>query len=291
MGTTGTGPPNWLAINRANWDARVPVHLASKLYDVPAFVAGQDTLRGYEPGEVGDVRGKTLLHLQCHLGLDTLSWARRGATVTGVDFSQPALDVAARIAERVGAHCARFVTADVYDAATVLAGQSFDIVYSSVGSLQFLPDLARWARVVADLVTAGGCCYVVETHPLLQFVEDDGRTLRGDYFSRDAIVKDEGSYADPRSALASSVSVEWVHHTAEVVSALGGAGLRVQFLHEHDWIWYPILPVLTQGDDGRWRFPRGQPRIPLQYSLRAVNDTPYRTPSATGGRAVAGSHG
>jgi SAM-dependent methyltransferase len=267
-----SGPADWLERNRANWDARVPIHAESRVYDIPAFVAGQDTLRDYEPGEVGDVHGKTLLHLQCHLGLDTLSWARRGATVTGLDFSQPALGVAASVAARIGAESARFVLADVYDAATVLAGQDFDIVYTSIGSLQFLPDIERWARVVATLVAAGGFCYVTEPHPFLYFVEDDGRTLRGDYFSRDAILLDEGTYGNPDPELESSASVEWVHHTANVVSALGAAGLRVEFLHEHDWIWYPLLPVLTQQDDGHWRFPEGQPRIPLLYSLRAVKD-------------------
>ena len=267
-----SGPADWVEMNRANWNARVPIHVDSTWYDIPAFVAGQDTLCDFEPAEVGDVRGRTLLHLQCHLGLDSLSWARRGALVTGLDFSQPALEVAASVAEQAGASSARFVLANVYDAATVLAGQTFDIVYSSIGSLQFLPDLQRWGQVVAQLVAPGGFCYVVEGHPLVHFVEDDGQTLRGNYFSRDAIVLDETSYADPNAALASSASVEWVHHTADVVSALGGAGLRVEFLHEHDWTSYRILPVLTKRADGHWGFPEGQSRIPLRYSLRATKD-------------------
>jgi SAM-dependent methyltransferase len=267
-----SGPADWLEVNRANWDARVPIHANSKVYDIPAFVAGQDTLRDYEPGEVGVVRGKTLLHLQCHLGLDTLSWARRGAIVTGVDFSQPALDVAASVAGQIGVESARFVMANVYDAAALLAGQTFDIVYTSIGSLQFLPDIEGWARVVAALVAPGGFCYVTEGHPFLHFVEDDGRTLRGDYFSRDAILLNEGTYANPNAEIESPASVEWVHNIADVVSAMGAAGLRVEFLHEHDWIWYPILPVLKQQDDGHWRFPEGQPRIPLLYSLRAAKD-------------------
>lgn len=272
MDATDSGPNGWLEVNRANWDARVPIHLGSTTYDIPAFVAGQDPLRDYEPDEVGDVRCKSLLHLQCHLGLDSLSWARRGATVTGLDFSRPALDVATSVATQIGVESARFVLANVYDAAAVLDGQSFDIVYTSIGSLQFLPDLARWAQVVALLVAPGGFCYLTEGHPILRFVDDDGRTLRGDYFSRDAIVLDEGTYADPRAALTSSTSVEWVHHTAAVVTALGSAGLRVEFLHEHDWIWYKILPVLEQQMDGRWRFPEGQPRVPLLYSIRATKD-------------------
>ena len=267
-----SAPQGWLETNRANWDARVPIHIASKLYDIDAFIAGQDPLRDYEPGEVGDVRGKTLLHLQCHLGLDTLSWARRGATVTGLDFSRPALDVAASVAARMGVGSARWVLANVYDAATALAGQTFDIVYSSIGSLQFLPDLDRWAHIVATLVPPGGFCYVTEGHPLIQFIADDCRTLQGNYFSRDAIVLNEGTYANPSATLDRPVSVEWRHHTAEVVTALGSAGLRVEFLHEHDWIWYQILPVLTRHDDGHWRFPEGHPSVPLLYSLRATKD-------------------
>lgn len=218
------------------------------------------------------MRGKALLHLQCHLGLDSLSWARRGAIVTGLDFSRPALEVAASVAHQIGVGSARFVLGNVYDAAAVLAGQRFDIVYSSVGSLQFLPDLRRWGQVVAELLAPGGFCYVVEGHPLIHFVEDDGRTLRGDYFSREAIVLDESSYANPKAALASSVSVEWVHHTAEVVTALGQAGLRVEFLHEHDWTGYRLLPVLTERGNGQWGFPEGGPKLPLRYSLRAVRD-------------------
>lgn len=266
-------PADWLAVNRANWDARVPIHLDnSRFYDIPGFVAGHETLREYEPAEVGDVRGKTLLHLMCHLGLDTLSWARRGASVTGLDFSQPAAEFAASLAGRIGAESARFVTANVYDAAEVLTGQVFDIVYTSVGSLQFLPDIERWAQVVAALLAPGGFTYVTEGHPFIHFVEDDGRTLRGDYFSREPILLDEGTYGNMSAKLESSTSIEWVHNTATVVSALGAAGLRVEFLHEHDWIDYPLLPVLTQHDDGHWRFPEGAPQIPLRYSLRAVKD-------------------
>jgi SAM-dependent methyltransferase len=271
--TRSAGPSDWLAVTRANWDARVPIHVASRLYDIPAFVAGRDTLRDYEPDEVGNVRGKTLLHLQCHLGLDTLSWARRGATVTGLDFSQPALDVAASVAAQMNVASARFVLANAYDAATVLAGETFDIVYVSVGSLQFLPDLEPWGQVVAALVAPGGFCYLTEGHPFIHFVEDDGRTLRGNYFSRDPILLNEGTYANANEKLESPASVERVHHVADVVTALGAAGLRVDFVHEHDWTWYQILPVLVQHHDGRWRFPEGHPQIPLVYSLRATKDT------------------
>lgn len=237
--------PDWRALNRKHWEERVPLHIDGSFYNVAGFKRHRDVLRPFEVAEVGEVSGKRLVHLQCHIGLDTLSWAARGATVVGLDFSTRAVDAARELAAELGTN-ARFVSADVYDAVEALDGATFDIVYTGIGSLQFLPDIERWARVVAALVSPGGFCYVTEPHPLLSFVGDDCRSYKGDYFSRDPIYLNEGTYADAGAALASPTSVEWVHHTAEVVSTLGAARLRVEFLHEHDWIWYPILPILTQ---------------------------------------------
>jgi SAM-dependent methyltransferase len=263
---------NWLEINRANWDARVPIHLNSELYDIPSFLAGRETILPYEPDEVGDVRGKRLLHLQCHIGLDTLCWARRGATVTGLDFSRPAIAVATDVAKQMGDGSARFVVADVYDAAAALDGETFDIVYDSIGSLQYLPDLHGWAENVAALVARGGFCYVTEGHPLVRMLAQDCRSLEGDYFSGEPILVDQPDYANPSAPLEPSLRIQWLHQTAEVITALGTAGLRVEFIHEHDWVGYPLLPVLVQGPDGHWRFPDGHPTIPLLYSLKAVKD-------------------
>ncbi|GAA3311343.1 hypothetical protein GCM10020295_80780 [Streptomyces cinereospinus] len=153
--TTTPGAADWRAANLANWDERVPIHTAGSFYDLPAFVAGRNTLRDFELSEVGDVAGKTLLHLQCHIGLDTLSWSRRGATVTGLDFSAVAVKAANGLAAQVDATTARFVTADVYDAVQALGGQRFDIVYTGFGALCWLGDIARWARTAAALVAEG----------------------------------------------------------------------------------------------------------------------------------------
>ncbi len=267
-----SGLDDWLELNRTNWDARVPVHLQSQYYDIDGLLAGKESLLDFEPAEVGDVRGKTLLHLQCHIGLDALSWARRGAIITGLDFSQPALDAAVSLAQQTAITSARFVVSDVYDAVSALERQTFDVVYTSMGSLQYLPDIGRWAEVVARLVAPGGFAYVVDDHPFLQFVDDDGRGLRGDYFSNEAIVVDGPDYSGSDVSLTQTVSVEWIHSTASVVSALGTAGLRVEFLHEHDWTSYRLFPDLEQCDDGHWRWPEGHPRLPLRYSLRAVKD-------------------
>lgn len=183
-------PDDWLDINRANWEDRVPIHLASDFYDVDGFRAGADALRCYEVEEVGDVRGRRLLHLQCHIGLDTLSWGRRGALVTGLDFSPSAVDCARSLAREIGQSTARFVTSDVYRAVEALDGETFDVVYTGVGALCWLPDIPRWARVVSELVTPGGFLYLNEFHPVTDMLDEDGRTVALDYFDQSAQVED-----------------------------------------------------------------------------------------------------
>lgn len=255
--TSNSEAVNWRAANLANWDERVPYHVTSPFYDLPSFLAGGDRLRSFEPAEVGDVTGKTLLHLQCHVGLDTLCWARRGATVTGLDFSAPAVEVARRLATQIGADTARFVTADVYDAVPALDGQTFDIVYTGFGALCWLPDLTGWAQQAAALVAPGGFLYLAEFHPVADVLADDGRTVEGDYFLRDPIVVDApGTYAEPAAPINASLTVEWRHGIGEVVSALAGAGLQLEFLHEHD--------------RGHFRFTGGGQPVPQTYSLRAA---------------------
>ncbi len=263
-----SAPDDWLDINRANWDSRVPVHTASDFYDIPGFVAGDEALRGFELAEVGDVTGKSLLHLQCHIGLDTLSWSRHGATVTGLDFSAPAVEVATDLAARIGADTARFLVSDVYEAGETLDGQTFDIVYTGLGALCWLPDIDAWARTAAALVAPGGFLYLAEFHPFGDTLGDDGRTVEYDYFHRGATVWDDAStYTDGEIDTAATKTVEWQHGIGEVLSALVTEGLRVEFLHEHDFTLFPRFPVLERNRG--YRFPAGQARVPLMYSIRA----------------------
>lgn len=266
--------PEWLELNRAAWDERVALHVGSAFYDVDGFVAGRSSLRRFELLEMGAVAGRDLVHLQCHFGQDTLSWARLGARVTGLDFSAPAMDAARELAARCGIESASFVTADVYDAADVLGEGCADIVYTGLGALVWLPDLARWADVVARLLRPGGFVYLVEMHPFSDILGDDDLTVVRDYFTipEGTAYDDPGSYVDRTAPTLRNETVEWVHPIGVVVSALIDAGLRLEFLHEHDHTVYERWPWLERRDDFTWHLPSGVPRVPLLYSLKAHLD-------------------
>jgi SAM-dependent methyltransferase len=266
----GTGETvDWRGLNRANWDDRVPVHLASSFYDLPAFRTGADTLRPFEPAEAGDVTGKRLVHLQCHIGLDTLSWARRGARVSGLDFSAPAISAASALASELGIE-ATFVVSDVYDAVVALGGGRFDIVYTGIGALAWLPDIPRWAGVVAELLAPGGFLYLVEGHPFAQTLDDaTGLVVSRDYFDSEPWVEDWTHTYTDGPALEHVRSVQFQHGLGEVITALVEAGLRIEFLHEFEFDAFERYESLRRADDGTYRFPPGRPRVPLIFSVRA----------------------
>ncbi|MGF1342482.1 class I SAM-dependent methyltransferase [Streptomyces flavovirens] len=267
-------PDDWRQANRARWDERVAVHAAGDYYDLDSFLAGREALRDFEIAEVGDVTGRTLLHLQCHIGLDTLSWARHGAAqVVGLDFSEPAVETARGLARSLDLppERAMFVAADVYEAAEAVPDPAYDIVYTGVGALNWLPDVDRWAETAASLVRPGGFLYLAEFHPLTDCLDDEtGSTVAYDYFSREAWVDEtSGTYADPAAETVHNRSVEWQHPLGDVVSALAAAGLRIDFLHEHDATLFARYQALRRHADGYYRFPADRPRIPMMYSLKA----------------------
>jgi SAM-dependent methyltransferase len=268
---------DWRTLNRANWDERVAIHLRSRLYDVAALRAGQSRLNPIEEAELGPVEGLRVLHLQCHFGADSLRLARRGASVAGLDFSSPAIAAARGLAEELGlAGRARFVAADLYDAPAVIAEpQAFDLVFVSWGAINWLPDIRRWARVVAHFLKPGGALYLAEGHPAA-LVFDDMAPGHGampgwfaPYFTRGPLVIDNPcDYADPTARLRNARTYEWLHPLGEVVSALIDAGLALRWLHEHDAVPWRMFELLVEGADGMFRWP-DQPWLPLGYSLRA----------------------
>jgi SAM-dependent methyltransferase len=268
-----------LEANRRNWDERARVHARSEFYDVEGFVAGRREL-WLHPGDVADlgsVTGKSLCQLQCHLGVETLSWARLGASrVVGLDFSRDAIETARSLAERCGlSDRATFVEADVHDAPTALAGHApFDIVYVSVGAICWLPSIARWAEAVQALLAPGGVLYVREVHPMLSSMEErEGRyQLVRPYFEvREPVRWEDGTtYTEGDTRIESAVCFEWTHGLGEIVQALLARGLQLELLREHRDAEWPALPSLVRGEDGLWRLPEtARDMLPLTFSLRA----------------------
>jgi len=273
--------------NRARWDESVPIHVASKGYDVEGFLRGEKTLHPVEMEEVGDVVGKTLLHLQCHFGMDTLNWARLGARVTGLDFSRPAVEQARELATRIGIHDATFVQSNVYDAVTALEGRQYDIVYTGIGALCWLPDIKAWAQIVAACLKPGGFLFVYEGHPMLWALDQD-RTdgqliVISPYFETEEPSPWDGdtTYVDG-PPLKNTREYEWNHGLGEIVTALIEAGLQLEFLHEHREVSWRALPwMVPVGQNARadsrytrreaWRLPPEQAdKLPLMYSLKAT---------------------
>jgi SAM-dependent methyltransferase len=264
-------------VNRAWWDERVPIHVGSAFYDVEGFRAGGSSLRPFEVEEIGDVPGKRMVHLQCHFGLDTLSWARAGASVVGLDFSPPAVEAASSLAKETGLD-GRFVCADLYDAVEALDGERFDVAYTGLGALNWLPDLLRWGSIVAELLKPGGTLYVSEFHPFTWVFGDDTLEVEYDYFhdpeGESFDDGEQGSYADMTIPTRNNATVEWAHTISDVVSVVLEAGLRLELLHEHDYTLFPRFKHLELDAEALsagviYRQPEGTPRLPLMYSLRA----------------------
>jgi len=263
-----------LAANRALWAEWTRFHETSAFYDLEGFRKGGIRLRRYELEELGDVSGLDVLHLQCHIGTDTLSLARLGARVTGLDFSPEAVGAARRLAADCGLE-ARFVCADVTQPPPELHG-AFDLVYTTRGVLWWLPDLDAWAAAIARCLRPGGHLYLSEGHPVLGTLEQDGvgpgdLLVRYPYFSRPEpqAFPVDGSYAGHIPDLQQTVEYGWAHGLGEVVTALAGAGLQVEFLHERPTLDWPVR-FLVELDDGTYGLPEGTPgELPLMFSLRA----------------------
>jgi SAM-dependent methyltransferase len=264
------------AANRANWDDRVPIHWGADGYDAEGFAADPEALSMvvvHDRDRLGDVAGKTLLHLQCHIGKDTMSWARLGARVTGIDFSEPAIEAARRLADLAGID-ARFILSEVYDSPGTLDEQ-FDIVYTGVGAICWLPDISGWARVIAHFLAPGGTFFMREGHPVLWGLDwrEDGMLVhRFPYFEVTEPVSwdDDATYAGT-GKVAHTRTYEWNHGIGEVYAALTNAGLRVTSIEEHRELEWQGLPQMTRDDDGWWRLPEEQrDLVPLMWSIAAV---------------------
>lgn len=258
--------------NRRRWDELVPIHAGSRFYDVEGFRAGRSTLLPVELEEVGDVTGKSLLHLQCHFGLDTLSWARLGADVTGVDFSVEAISLARRIAKENGIK-ADFIEADVYDLPSMLK-KKFDIVFTSYGVLCWLPDLGRWSKIASSLLKDEGFLYIVEDHPMASIADEGSRDrmcMAQPYFTDGKATRFEvqGTYTDRRASVENATTYEWTHTFSDIVNAIIRTGLRIEFIHEFPFGFFPRFQNMQRKEDGTYHFKDERMNYPLMFSLKA----------------------
>jgi SAM-dependent methyltransferase len=261
--------------NRRNWDDRVAIHRrdATGFYAVEKVLRGGDKLNAIEAAEIGDISGLRVIHLQCHFGLGTICLARRGAKVTGLDFSPAAIAEARELARKTGSDV-RFVEGNVYAARQLLEGE-FDMAYVTWGTINWLPDLKPWGTTIASLLKPGGFLYLAESHPAALCLEwvDDRLTPRYDWRTardRPLVWDDAKTYNGDATPLANPRCYEWIHPLHDIFSALRGPGLAIDWLHEHDALTWPLFPNMVEGSDGLYRLPTDHPQLPLAFSLRAV---------------------
>jgi SAM-dependent methyltransferase len=263
------------------WNEAAVVHAQGDAYELASFKAGKTKLHFLELEEVGDVTGKTLLHLQCHFGLDTLSWARLGAKVTGIDFSDQAIAIAQSLSRELQLD-ATFICTELYNLPAVLdAAGEFDIVYASYGAIGWLPDLQPWGRIIAHYLKPGGFFYIAEGHPFMWILDEKSPDLKPGYayFSKEPI-KDEtaGTYAEKNAQLVHNTTYGWNHTFSEIFNSLIAAGLTIDFLHEHPFCAWECFPgMMEEGEDRFMRIkdPQKRDMIPLMFSLKATKLAGY----------------
>ena len=276
--TSGDNTPEYVRINRANWDERAAAHAASPDYglqrylDDPSYLS--DVIR-FDLPLLGSVEGQRGVHLQCHIGTDTISLARLGAQMTGVDFSPRSLEEARKLAAAAGTSI-DYLEANVYAAPSLLGYHGCDFVFTGVGALCWLPNVAEWAQVVADLLKPGGRLFIREGHPMLWAV-DESRTdwivVDYSYFETEhpLVDEDDGTYVETDVAFRNNLTHTWNHGLGETVTALSNVGMQLTGLVEHDSVPWDALPgQMTRGDDGEWRLTERPERLACSYTLQAV---------------------
>jgi SAM-dependent methyltransferase len=255
-------------VNRDTWNKKVAVHAISSFYDMKNFKKGKSSLNSFEIDALGNVNGKSLLHLQCHFGQDTLSWSRKGAICTGVDISDEAINLAQDLNKELNLN-ADFVCCNVLDTSDYIS-EKFDIVFTSYGTIGWLPDLAPWAKVISERLKPGGVFYIVEFHPIAWMFDYQvyPPELKYGYQQKEAIYEEyEGTYADSSSKIISK-EYGWNHSLGEVISALCNAGLHIEYLKEHMQSPYNIFPNLEMNKEGLYEIPNGL--YPLLFEIKAT---------------------
>ncbi len=258
---------NYIEVNRALWDAKTAHHIGSAFYNMDGFLRGDTSLNSPELELLGNVAGKTVLHLQCHFGQDSMSLSRMGAKVTGVDFSGEAIDKARSITAQLGLDTS-FVCTDIYSLPGVLDGQ-YDIVFTSYGTIGWLPDMQKWAQVVSRYVKPGGRFIIAEFHPVVWMFNGGFSDIQYSYFNRETIVETQvGTYAD-KGASIEMTEIGWNHDLSEVMQNLINAGLCIDDFREYDWSPYNCFSKMVEVAPGQYQVQGMEGKLPLMYTLSA----------------------
>lgn len=254
--------------NRHLWNQRTVVHKDSSFYDVASFLKGKSSLNEIELRELGNIEGKKILHLQCHFGMDSLSFARIGADVTGVDLSDKAIDEAKKLNDQLSLN-AKFICCNVYDLKDYL-NEQFDIVFTSYGVIGWLPDLNKWAEIISYYLKPGRFFYMEEFHPIVWMLDEDFKEVKYYYDNKEIIVTDsQGTYTD-RNAEIQAKEYCWNHSISEVLNSLLTQKLQLEFFNEHSYSPYACFRNVVQGSDGNWRVKGLEDKIPMVYSLKMI---------------------
>ncbi|MFZ1369211.1 MAG: class I SAM-dependent methyltransferase [Ferruginibacter sp.] len=268
---------SYFEANKQSWNKRTAVHKDSAFYDLASFKKGKSSLNKIELEELGSVKGKSLLHLQCHFGMDTMSWQREGAHCVGVDLSDEAIKLAKEINEELKLKT-EFICANIYDLKSALKVSptggdlegAFDIVFTSYGTIGWLPDLDKWAGIVAHFLKPGGIFYIADFHPVLWMMDDSFEKIKYHYFNTDVITEEiSGTYSD-RDAPIKSIEHGWNHPFSEIFNALVKHGLQILQFNEFPYSPYNCFKNLEPGTDGMWRIRGMDEKMPVMYSIKAV---------------------
>lgn len=263
-----TKAENYLEINKRLWNEKTDYHLRSEFYNVDSFLQGKNSLNDIELGLLGDIKGKRVLHLQCHFGQDTLSLARLGAVVTGVDFSEKAIASANALQKQTGLN-ARFICCDIYNLAHYL-NETFDVVFTSYGTIGWLPDLMKWAAVLSRFLKPGGAFVFAEFHPVVWMFDANFQHIAYNYFKDGPIIETEnGTYAD-KSADIKLESISWNHSIGEVLNSLLLHDLCIEAFNEYDYSPYNCFNAMQEFEPGKFRVKHLGNNLPMVYSIKAL---------------------
>jgi SAM-dependent methyltransferase len=256
---------DYLSINKASWNQRTEAHWDSDFYDVKGFINGESSLNDIEIGLLGNIKGKRILHLQCHFGQDSISLAKLGAQVTAMDLSDKAIERANELADKTGTEV-NFICCDVYDLPNHL-NEQFDIVYTSYGVIGWLPDLNKWSQIILSFLKPKGKFIMVEFHPVVWMFNDTFNNIDYNYFNSGAIIESKtGTYTDTKAEITNEI-VTWNHSLSEVVNYLISKDLEINSLNEYDYSAYDCFNDMIEFEPKKYRIKHLDNKIPMMYSL------------------------